>query len=109
MRFATETSYGHAPEVHARIRDYFMTLQVPVDRGSITGRTALEARVVHVPDVLADHEYTWGEAQKIGGYRTALGVPLFPQRPLRFIGAQALPQQHRLQIELRISHEGSVR
>ena len=32
---------------------------------------------VHVPDVLADPEYTWSEAQKIGGYRAALGVPLF--------------------------------
>jgi GAF domain-containing protein len=40
------------------------------------GRTALEARVVHIPDVLADPDYTWSEAQKIGGYRAALGVPL---------------------------------
>ena len=28
------------------------------------------------PDLLADPAYTWGEAQKIGGYRAALGVPL---------------------------------
>ena len=68
--------YGHATEVHAQIRDYFRPLQVPVDRGSVTGRVALEARVVHVPDVLADPDYTWGEAQRIGGYRAALGVPL---------------------------------
>jgi signal transduction protein with GAF and PtsI domain len=27
--------------------------------------------------VLADPEYTWGDAQKIGGYRAALGAPLF--------------------------------
>jgi signal transduction protein with GAF and PtsI domain len=32
--------------------------------------------VVHIPDVLADPDYTWSEAQKIGGYRAALGVPL---------------------------------
>ena len=36
----------------------------------------MEARVVHVPDVLADPEYTWSGAQKIGGYRAALGAPL---------------------------------
>ena len=36
----------------------------------------LEGKVVHVADVLADPEYTWGGAQKIGGYRAALGVPL---------------------------------
>ena len=47
-----------------------------MERGSVTGRAALEARVVHVPDVLADPEYTWSEAQKIGGYRAALGAPL---------------------------------
>jgi GAF domain-containing protein len=73
-RFAA--SYGLATDEHARIRDYFKPLQVPVDRGSVTGRAALEARVVHVPDVLADPEYTWNDAQKIGGYRTALGAPL---------------------------------
>jgi GAF domain-containing protein len=74
--FRWVAGYGHASDVHARIRDYFKPLQVPADRGSVTGRAALEARVVHVPDVLADPEYTWSEAQKIGGYRAALGAPL---------------------------------
>ena len=46
-----------------------MNRDVPVDRGSVTGRAALEGKVVHVPDVLADPEYTWSGAQKIGGYR----------------------------------------
>jgi GAF domain-containing protein len=32
--------------------------------------------VVHVPDVLADPDYTWSGAQEIGGYRSALGAPL---------------------------------
>src|SRR6516165_6521253 len=36
----------------------------------------MEGRTVHVPDVLADPEFTWFEAQKRGGFRTALGVPL---------------------------------
>jgi PAS domain S-box-containing protein len=69
-------SYGHMTDVHARIREYFRTRPVPVDRGSVTGRVALEASVVQVADVLADREYTWSGAQKIGGYRAALGVPL---------------------------------
>ena len=47
-----------------------------IDRGSITGKTVLDATTVHIPDVLADTEFTWLEAQKRGGYRTALGVPL---------------------------------
>jgi signal transduction histidine kinase len=70
------TSFGHATDVRAQLRDYFKPRKVPVDRGSITGRTAMEARAVHVPDVLADPEYTWSGAQKIGGYRAALGAPL---------------------------------
>src|SRR5215211_887361 len=40
------------------------------------GRTALEAKTIHIPDVLEDAEYTWAESIKLGGYRTMLGVPL---------------------------------
>jgi signal transduction histidine kinase len=36
----------------------------------------LEGRVIHIADVLADPEYTWAEAQKLGGYRTVLAVPM---------------------------------
>ena len=45
-------------------------------RGTITGRAALEGKIVHFPDVLADPEYTFFEGQELGGFRTALGVPL---------------------------------
>jgi hypothetical protein len=31
------------------------------------GRVLLEGRVVHIPDVKADPEYTFVEAQKLGG------------------------------------------
>ena len=74
--FRWVTSFGHASDVRAQLRDYFKSRKVPVDRGSITGRAAMEAQAVHVPDVLADPEYTWSGAQKIGGYRAALGAPL---------------------------------
>ena len=74
--FSWVAGYGHATDENARIRDYFLEHPVGVDRGSITGRAVLESKVVHVTDVLADPEYTWGGAQKIGGYRAALGVPL---------------------------------
>ena len=45
-------------------------------RGTLIGRTALEGQTIHIPDVLADPEYTWTEAIKLGGFRTMLGVPL---------------------------------
>ena len=45
-------------------------------RGHVVGRALLEGQVVHIPDVQTDPEYTGREAQKLGGYRTMLGVPL---------------------------------
>ena len=45
-------------------------------RGTLTGRTALEGKMVHIPDVLADPEYTLTEAIKLGKFRTMLGIPL---------------------------------
>src|SRR5262245_23489752 len=45
-------------------------------RGSLIGRTALEGRTVHLPDCLADTEYTFVEYQQAGKYRSDLGVPL---------------------------------
>ena len=55
--------------------DYLKQQTIRPGRGTIAARTALEGRTVHIPDVLADPEYTFLEAQKRGGYRTALGVP----------------------------------
>jgi signal transduction histidine kinase len=56
--------------------DYLKRQTIRPGRGTVAARTALEGRTVHIPDVLADPEYTFLEAQKRGGYRTALGVPL---------------------------------
>ena len=56
--------------------EYLKQQTIRPGRETIAARTALEGRTVHIPDVLADPEYTFLEAQKRGGYRTALGVPL---------------------------------
>jgi GAF domain-containing protein len=66
------TSYGFPPEHGERLK----SLPIQPGRGSIAGRVLKEGKTVHVPDVLADPEYTWLEAQRIAGYRTALCVPL---------------------------------
>ena len=49
---------------------------IPLGRGSLTGRTALERKMVHIPDVLEDPEYTWTKSIELGQYRTMLGIPL---------------------------------
>ncbi|HET9688977.1 MAG TPA: GAF domain-containing protein, partial [Pseudolabrys sp.] len=56
--------------------EYMKALHLKVQRGSVSGRAALEGKIVHVPDVLADPEFVLLDAQKVGGFRTALGVPL---------------------------------
>ena len=45
-------------------------------RATTTGRVALEGKIVHIPDVLADREYVFPKGQQLGGYRSNLGVPL---------------------------------
>jgi signal transduction histidine kinase len=66
-------SYGFTPE----FMDYVKDIPVKPERATITGRTLLEGTVIHVPDVLADPDYTFSEAQRLSGNpRTFLGVPL---------------------------------
>src|SRR5262245_685152 len=75
-------SFGHAKEEHAVISEFFLQHPFSPGRGTVIGRTALEGRPVHVADYFADPELAWRvdpqwrEAQRIGKYRTALGVPL---------------------------------
>lgn len=45
-------------------------------RGTATGRAAIERKPVHIPDVDADPEYEYWEAQRLGGFRTLLSVPM---------------------------------
>ena len=46
------------------------------DRGSAVGRAIVDGKIVHIPDVFEDKEYTLWAAQEIAGYRSVLGVPL---------------------------------
>src|SRR5205814_4027061 len=52
------------------------TVPVVPERGSAIGRALLEGAVVHIPDVQADPDYSFAEAQRLGGFRTMLGVPM---------------------------------
>jgi GAF domain-containing protein len=65
-------AYGFDPDYN----EYMRSIRVRADRGSINGRTVLEGNIVHVHDVLADPEFNLHDAQKLGSFRTALGVPL---------------------------------
>ena len=70
--FYVAETYGFSKD----FTDYIRTVPVEPERGSALGRALFEGKVVHIPDVKNDPEYTWAEAQSLGGYRTALGVPM---------------------------------
>jgi GAF domain-containing protein len=42
----------------------------------------LEGKIAHIPDVLADPEYSFAKGQKLGGFRSVLGVPLLREGTL---------------------------
>ena len=70
--FVRAASYGFSEEFQELVKD----LPVKPERGSATGRALLEGRVVHIPDVKADPDYTFVEGQKFGDFRTILSVPM---------------------------------
>ena len=70
--YYSAASVGFPPEYS----EYVKTITFPPGRQSVVGRIQLEGRPVQISDVLADPEYALHEAQRLGGYRTHLGVPL---------------------------------
>ncbi len=65
-------TYGCKPEWI----EHFSAYSTKADRGSIFGRTIIDGHTVHIPDVLADADFKRPLAQKLMGFRAALGVPL---------------------------------
>ena len=65
-------NYGFSREAERYWREH----PQPVDHGTAAGRAALTGKAVHIPDVLADREYQAIDYQQVGGYRTALSVPM---------------------------------
>src|SRR5262249_18869923 len=82
--FQQVAGYGYSPAHKA----YMDKHQIPSGRGSLVGRVMLEGRAVHIHDVAADPEFTFG-GRKVSGARTMLGVPLLRQAtPIGVINLQ---------------------
>src|SRR5262249_43393554 len=64
--------YGYSSDFN----EYARTLPIEPGRGTAAGRALLECKIIHIRDVRADPEYTWTEAQRFGGFRTVLAVPM---------------------------------
>jgi GAF domain-containing protein len=72
-------------DIYRRVVSYGVSLEykqflkrnpIPPGRKSMVGRVISERRTIHIHDVLTDPDYQWTEAQKVGGFRTLLGVPM---------------------------------
>src|SRR5262249_33268117 len=82
--------FGFTAEHHSLLE----SKPIKIDRDTVTGRTAIDGRFVHVADVLADTGFARHDIQKIAGFRAALGVPLL--REAKVVGviflSRAKPQ-----------------
>jgi len=65
-------SYGLSREYD----EYMRARPIVPGRGTVLGRAVTEGRPAQVHDVTADPEYTLTEGQRLGGFRSVLGVPL---------------------------------
>ena len=83
------SNYGFTPEFEA----FAKANPFPMDTGSTTSRAAKSGGAVQVVDVLADETRSdlAREYQRLGGYRTNLGVPL--RRESETIGVFTLTRQ----------------
>ncbi len=83
-------AYSMNPEHAAYERDNL----TPVTPGTLVGRVVLAGEAVQIEDVDEDAAYTWKEGQRLGGFRTMLGVPIRTQQ--RLIGVVGLARTERL-------------
>jgi PAS domain S-box-containing protein len=90
-RIATAVAFPlEMKDAARRYQSYLEQHPLVPDRGSITGRVALEGRAVHVVDTACDPDYAL-PATTLGNLRTQLGVPLL--REGSPIGVMALGRQ----------------
>jgi two-component system NtrC family sensor kinase len=71
-------AYGASPG----FREWLRAHPFKPGRESVAGRAALELRVCHIHDVLADPEYTVRELVEYQSFRSALGVPMLAEGKL---------------------------
>jgi class 3 adenylate cyclase len=70
--------YRHSAAIGSSqaIIDFNLAHPIVPSRRTLVGRTAVERRAVHIPDVELDSEYDYPEAKRLGAFRAMLGVPM---------------------------------
>src|SRR5262249_2869132 len=86
--------YALSRQAVPEMNEILKTRTFAVDRTTLIGRTAAEAKVVHIEDLDQDTEYAMAETANIGRVKTMLGVPLIQNEQV--VGAIVLT---RLRVE----------
>ena len=90
--FFRAANYGYS----SMLTDFIRNTPVQMDRSSIAGRALVEGRIVQIPDVQADAEYTFSPGLDSGDFRTALGVPMLREgAPIGVLAAKRSAPVHR--------------
>ncbi len=78
IRLLEDGRYRHVADIGAppEVVAFNLANDIVPTRATLTGRTAIERRPVHIPDVMEDPEYDYPEAMRLGGFRAMLGVPM---------------------------------
>ncbi len=64
--------FGAPPE----FREFIERNPIRADSGGVVGLTARAGRTVHIEDATTDPRFRWQESQRLGGFRTVIGVPM---------------------------------
>jgi signal transduction histidine kinase/DNA-binding response OmpR family regulator len=68
--------FAYGSGMTAEYREFITDNPVVLDRATLVGRVGVDRRATQITDVLADPDYGRPDVQRVGGYRTIMGVPM---------------------------------
>ncbi len=60
----------------AEFREFIERNPIRADSAGVVGLTARAGRTLHIEDATTDPRFRWHESQRLGGFRTVIGVPM---------------------------------
>ena len=68
--------FAYGSGMTAEYREFITNNPVVLDRATLVGRVGVDRRATQITDVLADPDYGRPDVQRVGGFRTIMGVPM---------------------------------
>jgi signal transduction histidine kinase/CheY-like chemotaxis protein len=68
--------FAYGSGMTAENREFITNNPVVLDRATLVGRVGVDRRATQITDVLADPDYGRPDLQRVGGFRTIMGVPM---------------------------------